>query len=104
MRIKCELKMPKKKFTKEYQPIIRGKPSGPRRTTCIRQALENVFNDSAVLEQTILQVIATEPNEILKLLAKLAPQKLEAKLEFPKIVVETIAPKNITIIDNKDSR
>lgn len=98
--------MKKNLFTTENQPANRGKPKGAvTRTTCIRKALENVFNDSAVLEETILTVLNTEPNEILKLLAKLAPQKIEAKHEFPKIIVETVYPKNDTIINDKqDSR
>lgn len=66
------------KFTSENQPEKNGRPKGKARTTCIREAIKNIFLDekNESLEAYLEKIKKTEPVEFMKTMAKLAPKEL----------------------------
>lgn len=57
-----------------------GRPKGKARTTCIREAIENIFKDekNESLEQFMQALKKAEPVEFVKVMARLAPQKINS--------------------------
>ena len=72
--------MSRGKFTSENQPEKNGRPKGQARTTCIRKAIFNIFDDpqNESLESFLQNLKTSEPVEFMKVMTRLAPQKIES--------------------------
>ncbi|NBP03267.1 MAG: hypothetical protein EBU90_24920, partial [Proteobacteria bacterium] len=76
-----------------------GRPKGQSRTTCIRQAIKNIFENekNESLEDYLANIKKNEPVEFMKVMAKLAPKELDIKGDLKLTEIRRV------IIDNDNT-